>query len=146
MSGNVKVEEAGGSSGSATHTGRDKLKDTTRGQSNKQTKPRRTTMSNLQGYDHKGDKEEIGMILALRSKSFNNKVVYSSFVKKIKNYIISNFYDAQDMIPILMELRDPTNDVLLDEPAYLPPKYAKHSVKLMLKQEQVKRHAKRLFN
>ena len=98
-----------------------------------------------EGYGYKGEIESIGVILALRTERFNNKVVFSTFAEKIRNYVLSNLYDARDIIPIIEELRDTTQDVVDDEPANLAPKDENDKVKAWLKMEQVKLHAKRLL-
>ena len=99
-----------------------------------------------QGYDYKGEEPKVGVILALRSERFNHKMIYSPFVEKLKNYILSNLDDAKDVVPIVEELRDTTQDVIDDEPVELEPRYEKSQVKVWLKQEEVKRHVKRLNN
>ena len=99
-----------------------------------------------QGYDYKGEHDKIGVILALRSEPFNHMVIYTCFVEKIKTYILSNFDDAKDLIPIVEELRDSMQDVINDEPTELNPGNQNSMVKLWMKQEEVKRHVKRITN
>ena len=43
-----------------------------------------TTNATMQGYDYRGKHNDIGVILALRSERFNNRVVFLTFVDKMK--------------------------------------------------------------
>ena len=110
------------------------------------SKRRKTEGDYSQGYDYKGEEPKVGVIMALRSERLNHKMIYSSFIEKLKNYILSNFDDAKDVVPIVEELRDTMQDVLNDEPIELAPGEEKSRVKLWLKQEEVKRHMKRITN
>ena len=82
----------------------------------------------------------------MRNERFNNKVVYSTFIDKLKNYILSNFNDAKDLIPIIEEFKDPESDIIAEQPVALKPGDKKNQVMLWIKQEQVKTHIKRLVN
>ena len=53
-----------------------------------------------QGYDYQGEKPEIGVILALKNERFSNKVVFSSFVDKMKNHVLTHFSNGKEMVPI----------------------------------------------
>ena len=91
-----------------------------------------------QGYDYKGQNEKIGVILALRSERFNNKVIFSTFTDQLKNYVLSNLVDAQDIVPIVENLIDTTADVLSEEPVDPKDKAKTNMIKQWLKQEEVK--------
>ena len=123
------------------HESVDKAKSSDSGSKN-----RKVTATLHQGYDYKGEKEEIGLILALRTKRFNNKVVYTSFVEELQNYVLSNFNDAVDVIPIIEELRDTTEEVRNDVPMTLKGDDKNNLVQQWIKQEQVKRYFRRIEN
>ena len=52
------------------------------------------------GVNYKGDNDDIAVILALRTESFNNKVMFSTFIEKLKNHVLTSFSDGRDMMPI----------------------------------------------
>ena len=97
-----------------------------------------------QGYDYQGEKPEIGVILTLKNERFSNKVVFSTFVDKMKNYVLTHFNNGKDMVPILEALKDPESDVKADEPKDLTDDEKKSDVKKWMKQEEVKLHIKRI--
>ena len=45
-----------------------------------------------QGYDYKGEKAEIGIILALKNERFTNKVVFTAFIDKMIFWIFVKVY------------------------------------------------------
>jgi hypothetical protein len=63
-----------------------------------------------------GENEDVGVVLALRSKRYSKKVVFGVFIEKMKNYVLQNFVDGKDMMPILDKLEDPKNDIIADQP------------------------------
>ena len=60
-----------------------------------------------QGYNYAGTKEDIGVILALQNEKFANKVAFTMFIDKLKNYVLTNFEEARDMMPILRACKIP---------------------------------------
>ena len=82
-----------------------------------------------QGYDYQGEKPEIGVILTLKNERFSNKVVFSTFVDKMKNYVLTHFNNGKDMVPILEALKHPESDVKSDEPKDLTDDEKKSDVK-----------------
>ena len=101
-------------------------------------------VSNAQAIDYAGQTKDLGAILALRNERFNHKVIFSTFIEKLKVYVLTNFSHASDMLPIVESLTDPTEDVINDEPTEVSPTEATLHVKVWLKQEQVKNHIKRI--
>ena len=97
-----------------------------------------------QGYNYAGEKGEIGVILTLKSEKLANKVAFTTFIDKMKNYVLTEFEDGKDMMPILEHLTDPKDRVLKEEPTELTPEEAKSEVKRWIKQEKVKQYIKRL--
>ena len=93
---------------------------------------------NTQTIDYMGQTKDIGAILALRSERFSHKVIFSTFIEKLKVYVLTNFNHASNILPIIESLTDPTEDVINDEPEELTPTEATSHVKVWLKQEQVK--------
>ena len=132
-------------------------KDTNPDQSESKSKSRPITKTNSnddnqsnvkvtlsQGYDYKGEKSEIGVILALKNERFANKVVFSTFVEKMKNYVLTNFTEAKDMMPILESLKDPKDDIESKQPSDFPDDSKTSEVARWMKLEQVKLHVKRV--
>ena len=115
-----------------------------RSNGNDDTRQQRTNVTLAQGYHYSGEKEDIGVILALQSEKFANKVAFTSFIDKMKNHVLTEFEEARDMIPILDSLEDPTSTVEGKEPTELTEEEAKSEVKRWMKQEKVKQHIKRL--
>ena len=111
-----------------------------------QSKSKRDTNSYSQGYEYKGENDGVGVILALRTERFNHKVVFSSFSDKLRNYVVSNFKDAKDIVPMIEELRDTTAEVYGEEPGNLTGQDALNAVKVIIKTEQVKRWMRRIEN
>ena len=52
-------------------------------------------VSHKQGYDYEGESSDIGLILGLPSEKLGNKVIFSTFVDKMKNYVLTNFEEVQ---------------------------------------------------
>ena len=141
----VKQEDADEKQGAEPGTLKTEGKDNNKSGS-QSGKSKKVTATLTHGYDYKGETSAIGVILALRTKRFNNKVVYSTFAKKIKNYVLTNFDNAGDLVPIIEELRDTTKDVLSEEPSNLESGDEDNLVKKWLKQEQVKRYWNKLLS
>ena len=59
---------------------------------------RRAKFFHSQGYDYQGEKPKIGVILALKNERFGNKVVFSVFVDKMKNHVLTHFTIGKDMV------------------------------------------------
>jgi hypothetical protein len=93
-----------------------------------------------------GENEDVGVVLALRSERYSKKVVFGVFIEKMKNYVLQNFVDGKDMMPILDKLEDPKNDIIADQPKDLTNDEQRSEVMRWMKQEQVKTHIKRLTN
>ena len=66
----------------------------------KDQESKRAKFSYSQGYDYQGEKPGIGVILALKNERFSNKVVFSSFVDKMKNHVLTHFSNGKEMVPI----------------------------------------------
>ena len=97
-----------------------------------------------QGYDYKGEKDDIGVILALKNERFANKVVFSTFIEKMKNYVLTKFSEAKDMMPILENLKDPKDDISAAQPSDFKTDEKASEVARWMKLEQVKLHVKRV--
>ena len=126
----------------STHEDKEKNKDDNHDRTNKVKKSSYNT--NQQGYEYKGENNDIGIILALRSERFNNKVVYLTFVEKLKIYVLTNFEYARDIIQVLEQLKDPTNDIIAKQPKDLNDADKDSEVAKWMKMEKVKQHIKRL--
>ena len=113
-------------------------------QDREEKKHNRNTVTMTQGYNYLGEKDEIGVVLALMSEKFANKVAFTTFIDKMKNHVLTDFEQARDMMPILESLKDPQSDVEGKEPSELTSEEAKSEVKRWMKQEKVKQHIKRL--
>ena len=74
-----------------------------------------------QGVNFSGDSEEITVILALRTESFNNKMMFSAFIEKLKNHVLTSFKGDCDMMPILEKMEDPRADIVKEQPKDLDP-------------------------
>ena len=146
----VKTEKASASEGNREGFKHEAKKEGAdqgqKGNDNQSTNKHKSTIHLNQGHEYKGENESIGVILALRSERFNHKVVFSSFTEKLKNYVISNFKDAEDIVPIVEELRDTSQEVIGDRPIDLEQGQEKNAVMLLIKTEQVKRWMRRLEN
>ena len=97
-----------------------------------------------EGYNYEGENATIGLILALPSEKLNNKVAYTTFIDKMKNYVLTTFEEGKDMMPILEFLVDPKTIIQAEEPTDLTIEEMKSTVKQWLKQEEVKQYSKRL--
>ena len=93
---------------------------------------------------YSGECDNLSVILALRSENYNNKVLFSTFIDKLKNYVLTNFNDARDMIPILDKLEDPRSEIISKQPVELEESEKSSAVAQMRKKEEVKRFMKRL--
>ena len=103
-----------------------------------------SSVSHRQGYEYQGENTDVGHILALPSEKFSNKVVFSTFIDKMKNYVLTNFEGGKDLLPILEFMKDPKPDIDAQEPVDLSTEEVKSEVKKWMKQEEVKLHIKRL--
>ena len=103
-----------------------------------------SSVSHRQGYDYKGENSAVGHILALPSENFGNKVTFSTFVDKMKNYVLTKFEGGKDLLPILDFMKDPKPSVDAEEPTDLSKDDYQSEVKKWMKQEEVKLHIKRL--
>ena len=101
-------------------------------------------MNYNQSYDWSGECEGMTAILALPNEKFANKVAYSVFIDKLKNYVIGTFHEGKDMVPIIEDLKDPKSTVKANEPPALTESEEKSEVKKWMKQEEVKLYIKRL--
>ena len=97
-----------------------------------------------QAYNYGGESEHIDVILALRTERFNKKVVYSTFIDKLKNYVLVNFSEANDIIPILEHRKDTIDNVKGERPKDLESDEKDSDVAKMIMAEEVKEHVKRL--
>ena len=125
--------------GSNPTSGEDAKQDTggsTTEKSDRNTKYKRGKVTMDQSYNYIGEKEEIGVILALKSEKFANKVAFRTFIDKMKNYVLTVFDEGRDMMPVLENLTDPENDVTNEEPTELTPYEVKSEVKRWIKQEK----------
>ena len=91
-----------------------------------------------------GEEEGIGLILTLRTERYSNKVAFSTFQDKLKNYVLTNFEEAKDIISLIDNLKDPQPDSISAQPKNLSTNDAKNQVLVWMKQEQVKKHINRL--
>ena len=97
-----------------------------------------------QGYNYEGENSDISLVLALPSEKLSNKVVFTTFIDKMKNYVLTTFEEGKDMMPILEYMVDPKTMIEAEEPIDLTTEEMKSAVKQWLKQEEVKQHSKRL--
>ena len=95
-----------------------------------------------QSYEYAGENAHVGIILTLPSEKFSNKVVFSAFIDKTKNYVLTNFTGRKDLMPILEFMKDPKPSVDADEPKDLYIDDTKSEMKRWMKQEEVKLHIK----
>ena len=54
----------------------------------------------VHGYDYSGKNKDIGVILALQTERYSKKVVFSVFIEKLKNYVLTNFTEAKDIVTL----------------------------------------------
>ena len=113
---------------------------------NKNHDEKRTPYAQHKPLTYGGENDDVGVVLALRSERYSKKVVFGVFIEKMKNYVLQNFTDGKDMIPILEKLEDPKNAIILDQPQDLTDTEKDSEVMRWMKQEQVKTHIKRLTN
>ena len=69
--------------------------------------PRQITSNS---FSYKGQCEEIGVLLALRSEKFEKKVQFKVFIEKFSTYVISNLKDGGDIQCMYKDFKDPTSD------------------------------------
>ena len=79
-----------------------------RGTQNPRRRGNRVITTNNQSY--KGECEDIGHILALRSEKFDKKVHFQVFLEKLGMYIVSNLKDGDDIQPLYANLVDPNDN------------------------------------
>ena len=107
---------------------------------------KKNTGSGSHSMNYTGENNEIGVILALRNEKYSNKVMYTTFVDRMRTYVLTNFNNARDMIPILDKLEDPKTALLGAQPKDLTDKEKGSDVQVYYKQEEVKKYIKRLTN
>ena len=61
---------------------------------------------------YKGECEDIGYIIALRSEKFDRKLQFQVFLEKIGTYIVSNLKDGGDIQPLYANLIDPNDNFI----------------------------------
>ena len=105
---------------------------------------RKGKVYNYQGYEHQGENANIGVILTLKNERFSNKVVFSIFIDKMRNHVLTSFEHGKDIVLILESLKDPKPDLDNTEPKELTEAERKSEVKRWMKQEEVKLHIKRI--
>ena len=105
---------------------------------------RKGKISSYQGYEHQGENTNIGVILTLKNEKFSNKVVFSIFIDKMRNHVLTNFDHGKDIVLILESLKDPKFDLDKAEPKELTETERRSDVKKWMKQEEVKLHIKRI--
>ena len=118
-----------------------------RGTQNPRRRGNRVITTNNQLY--KGECEDIGYILALRSEKFDRKVQFKIFLEKLGTYIISNLKDGGDIQPLYTNLVDP-NDNFTTKYKPTKPDYGTSGiideVDLEIYREEVKQFVQRKTN
>ena len=102
---------------------------------------RKFSAINSKPYDYKGENEDIGVVLALRDERFAHKVVYSTFIDKLKNYVLQNYSYPKDVVPILNKLQDPKATIEANQPT--DPTTSGKVADAILK-EKIRKHISRL--
>ena len=97
-----------------------------------------------QGYNYAGENPKIRVILALRTERFSNKVVYSTFTEKLKNYVLTTFEEARDIIPMIESRKDTTQDIVNEQPVDLSGEDKKNDVLQWLNREKVRQYYRRI--
>ena len=78
-----------------------------RSNNQRRRQPRQITSNS---FLYKGQCEEIGVLLALRSEKFKKKVQFQVFIEKFSTYVISNLKDRGDIQCMYKDFKDPTSD------------------------------------
>ena len=73
-----------------------------------------------------GEEEGIGLILTLRTERYSNKVAFSTFQDKLKNYVLTNFEEAKDIINLIDDLADSQANIVAAQPKNLSTEDAKN--------------------
>ena len=100
--------------------------------------------SSGQPYNWKGNNEDVGVIMTLRSERYKNKVLFSTFTDKLKKYVTQNFDHANDMVTILDKHKDPVTAINALQPEDLTEEEQKSEVSKMIQKEKVRNHMDRL--
>jgi len=69
---------------------------------------RNTPTTRIENREFTGEMPELGAILGLLTKRLDNGVLFNKFQDKIKNYVLKNFKKAEDIMELIVELKDPT--------------------------------------
>ena len=69
---------------------------------------RQTRQITSNSFSYKGQCEEIGVLLALRSEKFDKKVRFQVFIENSSTYVISNLKDGGDIQCMYKDFKDPT--------------------------------------
>ena len=112
------------------------------------SKPRRSgnAYSPTQPYDWKGRKESIGVILALRSERYANKVLFTTFTERLCNHVAQEFDYPGDIVTMIDKMEDPTSEINRKQPVDLTDDQSKSEVMKMMKKKEVETHMDRLSN
>jgi len=62
----------------------------------------------IKNREFTGETPELGAILGLLTERLDNGVQFDKFQNKIKNYVLKNFKKAEDIMELIVELKDPT--------------------------------------
>ena len=100
--------------------------------------------SSGQTYYWKGNNEDVGVIMTLRSEVYEHKVLFTTFTDKLKNYVTQNFDHANDMVTILDKHKDPVDAINKLQPQDLTEDEQKSEVSKMIQKEKVRNHMERL--
>ena len=61
-----------------------------------------------------GDKPDIGCVLGLRTEWLDKKLSFRSFMEKMVEYVMREFDNANDVLPVVMDQEDPRVDFEID--------------------------------
>ena len=112
------------------------------GRNNKNNNYNPTTITS-HSYDYSGENKDIGVILAMRTERYSKKVVFSIFIERLKNHVLTSFDDAKDIVELLEQRKDPADDIVKQAPKDLV-NNKDSDVEKWMNLERCKRHMRRL--
>ena len=114
-----------------------------------QVRGRRGGRFNLPGYtllirNFKGEVEDFGAVLGTTSEQIEAKDQYNKFIEKLKKYILRVFQNPEDIIVLVVYLKDPTIVFNVSRPIALSAENDKDPIMVMIQTEEIKQFVKKV--
>ena len=87
--------------------------------------------------------EDFGTVLGTTYKQREAKYQYKKFSEKLKQYILREFQNPEDIIILFIYLKDPTPVLNTSRPTELSEKYDKYPIMVMIQTKDIKKFVKK---